>query len=91
MAKKISEIEMDLSGYHSMGVRATIFMRSKKVKPFLALVKDIDFGLDNPKVIFVRCEGTEDFPVEGNEFITEVKNVKDTEFMELDFLRKMNE
>ncbi|MCJ8289914.1 MAG: hypothetical protein HRT58_09640 [Crocinitomicaceae bacterium] len=91
MAKKLGEMEKALSGYNTLGIRANIVMKSSKTEPFLALIKDVDIGLDNPKVIFIRCEGTESFPVDEDQYETLVKNVKTADYIIEDFIRKMNE
>ena len=91
MAKKLGEMEMALSGYKTLGIRANIVMKSKNIQPFLALIKDVGIGLDNPEVIFLRCEGTTSFPVEENEYHTLVKNVKSADYIVEDFIKKMNE
>jgi len=93
MAMEFSEMAKTLSGYNTLGIRANIEMKDKKIKPFLALVKESQLGVDNPNptVTFIRCQGTTSFPVEENEYHTLVKNVKSADYIVEDFIKKMNE
>jgi hypothetical protein len=93
MAKKMNEMVSSLSGYNTLGIRANIVMKDKKIKPFIALVKWSELGFENPnpKVIFGRFEGTIDFPVDGDEYETFIKNVLSADYIVEDFIRKMNE
>lgn len=93
MGMEFSEMAKTLSGYNTLGIRANIVMKDKKIKPFLALVKWSQLGVDNPnpKVIFARCEGTIDFPVEGDDYETLIKSIRSADYIVEDFIRKMNE
>lgn len=65
---------------------ATITMKSKKYRPFIAKVRDFIFDEDDAKVIFIRTEKTE-FPIDSEEekpgeYITYIKNVKLVEWIQ---------
>ncbi|MEM7185442.1 MAG: hypothetical protein AAF466_02190 [Bacteroidota bacterium] len=60
--------------------KTEIAMKSKRVEPFVAKVKDFLYDEDDTKVVFVRCEETV-FPDDSEEnsaeeYTTYIKNIK---------------
>lgn len=75
-----SEIGQNLIFFKTFQHQIKINLKSKKVKPFIAQVKDFNFKEEHDRVIFKRCEGTI-FPtdtteIKVREYMVYIKNIK---------------
>lgn len=89
--KNVELILSHLVMTETSGIRALVTMRSKKRKPFLALVKDYNFEEEDARVTFERCIGTENFPdgEEKEEYTTYIKNIKSVGFLDEDYNKRI--
>ncbi len=74
------KLRMRLSIMRTKGFKTKIEFKSKKIQPFVAIVKDFLFDEDDTKVVFIRCEETR-FPNDteidiNQEYSTYIKNLK---------------
>gem|GEM_PF-6711479 len=83
-------MEKDLNGYKILGVKTIVLLKSKSFQQFHALIKHVEIGIDNPRVTFTRSDDTDYFPINENDFVCYVKDVKKADFDEADFLEKIN-
>lgn len=94
MSKKVIEdLKSTLITTRALGIRAVITMRSKKYKPFMALVNNFNYKEEDARVTFERCEGTEFFPGdEGDkleEYMTYIKNIKEVTKLHSDHIKNI--
>lgn len=78
-----SEIGKSLSLFKTFDIKVKIVLKSKKIDPFIARVKDFNFKEDDDRVIFKRCEETI-FPTDTEEkkessYMIYIKNIKSVE------------
>ncbi len=90
MAQKLSKMEKSLNGFKILGLVVTVNLKKKAIPSFKAMVKSVEIGLSDPNVIFVRCDQTEFFPSDQQEFTCPVSDVAQADFEDEDFLKKVN-
>lgn len=69
------KIRMRLSIVQSEGLKAIITLKSKKIPAFIASVGEFNFKGEDNLITLLRNESTINFPVEGKEFVTKIKNI----------------
>lgn len=93
MSKKNEELIIShLVMTRTLGIRALVVMKSKKHKPFLALVKEFNYEEEDARITFEKCIGTDHFPNDEKmeTYTTYVKNIKSVNFLNEDYVRNMS-